>query len=283
MILAGLGCTPVLAEHVEVEAVTVLRHADEVDVSGVLAGHGPIAGHFALASGTVHAVLSGAVGQAWIEVDPHGPGAVPASGTAEDSGHRLEVVAEVVDGAATSWAVLDGQVFDLGDAAGAATARQALAQTSLGQTLQRWLPFRDKVPARLAEAASVFDLAALCGPALCAQPAVHRLRVDRVPPGALEGDTVGLGTTCSDWVRCPGQAPVCVTDDHDAAWGFCTRSCVVDDDCVQAEATGTCTLDVVDIPGVDHGVRSCELPCEADLDCPGLLMCGDRQRCGPAQ
>ena len=143
----------------------------------------------------------------------------------------------------------------------------------IGPALRDVAPYRDAVVSRLAEAAPLFVAVGLFQPfAGAAWPALDDPR-DVDPPGHLAGDVVGLGMTCSSQIRCPNEAPFCVTVDHARTYGFCTRACLSDAACTVAGGVGRCALSVRDIPDVASSVLACRVDCLADA-CPGLLACG---------
>ena len=133
-------------------------------------------------------------------------------------------------------------------------------------------PYRTAIEARLAEAAPVLVAVGLfqawpdgIEPAW---PSLDDPR-DLDPPGHLDGDLVDLGMTCSEMIRCPDSAPYCVTVDHGATFGVCTRACASDATC---GVHGRCAQPVVDIPDVSDVVLTCAIDCAAGA-CPGLLAC----------
>jgi hypothetical protein len=148
----------------------------------------------------------------------------------------------------------------------------SLATGPIAPALAAVAPYRTAIEARLAEAA----------PALVAVglfqawpdgveppwPVLDDPR-DREPPGHLAGDLVGVGMTCSAAIRCPNSAPYCVTIDHGATFGVCTRACASDAAC---GSDGRCAQPVVDIPDVSDSVLTCAIDCAAGA-CPGLLAC----------
>jgi hypothetical protein len=133
-------------------------------------------------------------------------------------------------------------------------------------------PYREAIEARLSEAAPVFVVVGLFQAwpdgVEPAWPVLDDPR-DRDPPGHLAGDLVGLGMTCSAAIRCPDSAPYCVTVDHGATFGVCTRACASDAACGDDRR---CAQPVVDIPDVSDSVLTCEIDCAAAA-CPGLLAC----------
>jgi len=149
-----------------------------------------------------------------------------------------------------------------------------LAAGPISAALREVAPYRDAVVARLAEAAPVFVAIGLFESSSggAAWPALDDPR-DLEPPGRLADDVVGLGMTCSSQIRCPNQAPFCVTVDHTRTYGFCTRACLSDAACAVDGGVGRCALSVRDIPDVAVAVLACRVDCLADA-CPGLLACG---------
>jgi len=148
----------------------------------------------------------------------------------------------------------------------------SLAAGPIAPALAAVAPYRTAIEARLAEAAPAFAAVGLFQAwpdgVEPAWPALDDPR-DVDPPGHLAGDVVGIGMTCSAGIRCPSSAPFCVTVDHGAAFGVCTRACASDAAC---GAHGRCVQPVVDIPDVAGAVLTCALDCTAAA-CPGLLAC----------
>jgi hypothetical protein len=147
-----------------------------------------------------------------------------------------------------------------------------LADGPIAPALAAVAPYRTAIEAHLAEAAPALVAVGLFQPwpdgVEPAWPGLDDPR-DLDPPGHLAGDLVGLGMTCSEMIRCPSSAPYCVSVDHGATFGVCTRACASDDAC---GAHGRCAQPVVDIPDVTDAVLTCQIDCAAGA-CPGLLAC----------
>lgn len=214
-----------------------------------------------------------------LELLATGPG-VPVSGVlrAEAAGGAAELT--VRNGRAL---LASGDRPSLTDARERDAARGALAGTPLAALLAALAPYRAAMLARLAEAAPLVPVIGLFqawpdG----VEPAWPRLvdPRDLQPPGLLDGDRIGVGMTCSPQIRCPDSAPFCVSQDHDAPFGFCTRACGEEADCESEGAPGgaRCGLVVVDVPRVAEPVTMCRIDCAgggATADrCPALLACG---------
>jgi len=91
----------------------------------------------------------------------------------------------------------------------------------------------------------------------------------------------GYGSVCASFIRCPPDAPICVTRTHDEVYGYCTRLCGDLFDCVTDAAVYGCVAFVTDIPGVDGGAFGCGFDC---LGCPAGFACGaGTQLCFPRQ
>ncbi len=152
----------------------------------------------------------------------------------------------------------------------------ALSGTALSTVFQRMLPFRTAVRAHMAQSTAVFEFAALALPASVTGavdwPADHLEPADVNPPGLLAGDTIGLGMTCSTQIECPNSAPYCTTQNETQARGFCSRSCLNDDDCATSMGRGVCQLQITDVPNVMGAVQVCAIEC-ASAACPALLTC----------
>jgi hypothetical protein len=191
-----------------------------------------------------------------------------ATGEASSGPQRLTVESGLSDAMVTWTATLDSQRYELlGDTR--RDCADALSPTPLGGALGRLLQLHDAVTGKMAETRGLFELALLSTP----DDVYPSQATDTEPPiGILPGDTPALGMTCSEDIQCPASAPFCVTANHDERFGSCTRSCVLDDDCLSTRGRGHCGSLVGDIPGV-HPIRMCELSCGADLACPGLLQC----------
>jgi hypothetical protein len=204
-----------------------------------------------------------------IELAATGPG-VPVTGKlrVEDAAAargELEVRNGRLLGGALRPSISDPVEHDL--------AHAALLDGPIVAHLAKVAPYRIAIVARLAEAAPLFDVVGLFQPwPAGVEPAWPQLDDPRdlEPPGHLASDVVGLGMTCSPQIRCPNSAPFCVSVDHAAAFGFCTRACADDLDC--GPSGGRCSLSVVDIPDVPTAVTTCQLDCSAAA-CPGLLRC----------
>jgi hypothetical protein len=222
-----------------------------------------------------------------------GPG-VPVSGAlrAEAAGVAAELV--VRNGRAL---LASGDRPSLTDAREHDHAHRALAGTPLLPLLTALAPYREAMLARLAEAAPLVPALGLFqawpdG----VEPVWPQLTDPRDldPPGLLDGDRIGVGMTCSPQIRCPDSAPFCVSQDHDAPYGFCTRACGGDADCRGEAGTSLarCGLAVVDVPAVAEPVTMCRIDCAASdqssdqssarASCPALLACrGSDAMCWP--
>lgn len=169
---------------------------------------------------------------------------------------------------------LDGTPYQLWVPAERAALADALAASGLATPLRTVLPYHRHVRAWMAEAAAVFAVAALAEPTTTLEPSSWPAitTADQLdPPGKLAGDSPGLGMTCSTEIRCPPDAPICVTATHEQHYGFCTRACLEHAECERGR--GQCGLAVTDIPGVPDGMTTCYLTCAGDGSCPGLLRC----------
>lgn len=90
--------------------------------------------------------------------------------------------------------------------------------------------------------------------------------------------SVSLGGTCSAFIDCAGGT--CLSSSHALTYGFCSRACSSDDDCVTADARGACDTLALDIPGIGAAL-TCSFHCG---DCPASLHCDDRSGlCVPRQ
>jgi hypothetical protein len=164
----------------------------------------------------------------------------------------------------------EGRVYPLATERDAAV--EALAPGPLGEAFRALAPFRGAILGHLAEAEPLFLSIGLFQrwpdgeePPWPSSPDPR----DAEPPGHLDGDIVGLGMTCSSAIRCPSDAPYCVSATHESTYGFCTRACTSDAQC--GAPNGRCTLTVSDIPDVPGAIAGCALDCTAP--CPGLLTC----------
>jgi hypothetical protein len=180
-----------------------------------------------------------------------------------------------------------GRAFELSRASERSALAAELGAAPLGIALRELVPFHAKVRALMAETRPVFIVAALADAALGFEPAAwprHEDALDLDPPGMLDGDQPGLGMTCASSIRCPGDAPTCVTEDHQQTYGFCSRTCSDDRDC---EGGAICGLMVGDVPGVSGELAMCYVPCPGS--CPRLLSCvgafgaPSASVCAPAQ
>lgn len=197
-----------------------------------------------------------------------GPG-VPVTATVRAAaGDRPEVVLEIRNDLVT----LDGVTYRLGLWPERNQVVAALAGGPIAPALRMLAPYREAIASRLAEAGPAFAVVGLFqvwpDGVEPAWPALDDPR-DVAPPGHLDGDLVGLGMTCSTAIRCPNSAPFCVTVDHGATYGVCTRACAADAAC---GGLGRCAQPVIDIPDVPGVVLTCEIDCAAGA-CPGLLAC----------
>lgn len=209
----------------------------------------------------------------------------PAGWARDDGGAGLELAGAA---SASAWrARYAGRAFELGRASDREALAAELGAAPLGSALRELVPFHAKVRALMAETRPVFTVAALADAALGFDPAAWPRHVDALdlePPGMLGGDRPGLGMTCATSIRCAGDAPICVTEDHAQTFGFCSRTCIDDADC---GGGAICGLMVGDIPGVSGTLRMCYVPCPGR--CPGLLACVGRfgapspSVCGPLQ
>ncbi|HEU4731263.1 MAG TPA: hypothetical protein VFT22_25390 [Kofleriaceae bacterium] len=217
-----------------------------------------------------HVVLNAIAGDRTLAIDAvaSGPG-VPITATlramlAGDDSAELEIRNDLV---------VDGDVaYRLGEWRERNLVVAQLAAGPIAPALAAVAPYRTAIEAHLAEAAPALVAVGLFQAwpdgVEPAWPALDDPR-DLDPPGHLDGDVVGLGMTCSEHIRCPSSAPYCVTVDHAAAFGICTRACASDAAC---GPSGRCAQPVDDIPDVSGTVLTCELTC-ADGACPGLLAC----------
>ena len=173
-------------------------------------------------------------------------------------------------------AQLDGVDYRLWRDDDRAALAQALAPTALGGELAAALPYHRHARAWMAETRALFAIAALAVAGTDDDPRswpIVETDLDRDPPGLRPGDRPGLGMTCSTEIRCPGDAPICVTESHEQVHGFCTRACLDDRECDDGGG-GRCGLAITDVPGVSAGLTGCYLPCGgAVADCPALLAC----------
>ena len=194
------------------------------------------------------------------------------------TGPGVPVTAVVTVGAATfavrnDLVVIDDVTYRLGVWQERNQVVAVLAAGPIGPALVALAPYRTAIEAHLAEAAPVFAVVALFQAwpdgVEPPWPALDDPR-DVEPPGHLAGDLVGLGMTCATHIRCPSSAPFCVTVDHGATYGVCTRACASDAAC--AIAGGRCAQPVIDIPDVPGAVLTCDIACVAGA-CPGLLAC----------
>jgi hypothetical protein len=167
---------------------------------------------------------------------------------------------------------LDDATYRLGTWQERNLVAASIAAGPIAPALRALAPYREAIEARLAEAAPAFAVVGLFQAwpegTEPAWPVVADPR-DLAPPGHLAGDVLGVGMTCSTAVRCPNSAPYCVTVDHEARFGVCTRACASDAAC---GPQGRCSQPVIDIPDVTEPVLTCEIDC-ATTACPGLLAC----------
>lgn len=279
LLVAGglLACTTEQPASDRPDPVLVTRVEDGVVIAGVL-GKRELDGRVELAGDRVRVDLWVGDDSLVIDVEARSLSTLPPAGTAEGGGARLEVESPIVEGEAHWTADLDGASWPVDHP----ELVEAVSSGPLGTLLAAWTPLRIKVGALLPEADTSFSVAGLChdGQLGCASlPAPHVVPGDLNPPGQLAGDVIGLGMTCSPSIRCPGQAPICVTADHATEYGMCTRACIADSDCSPQTGEGRCTLDVYDIPDVTGSVRSCDIDCDEDGGCPGLMTCDQDGRC----
>lgn len=216
-----------------------------------------------------HVVLAAVAGDAMLAIDAiaTGPG-VPITATVHATDGGASAALEIRNDLVTS----DDASYRLGEWRERNLVVDGLAAGPIGPALAVVAPYRTAIEAHLAEAAPALVAVGLFQTwpdgVEPAWPATGDPR-DVEPPGHLSGDVVGLGMTCSAQIRCPSSAPYCVTVDHEATFGICTRACASDAACGPA---GRCAQPVVDIPDVSGAVLTCELGC-TDGACPGLLAC----------
>jgi hypothetical protein len=262
-----VGCGTPSDDGVVVTEVLVERTDDRVTVTATRGAETARLAEFTLTDGGVTLAYDDGVRLDMRAALPR-PRPYRATGEAGSGSQRLTVESGIADGRVTWTATLDGQRYEL-LGGGRGDCAQALAPTPLGGAFAGLLRFNDAVTGKMAETRGLFELALLS------------TADDRLPPqatgtespiGMLSGDTPALGMTCSEDIQCPASAPYCVTADHTERFGICTRSCVLDADCVSARGRGRCGSLVGDVPGV-YPIRMCELACGSDLACPGLLRC----------
>lgn len=82
----------------------------------------------------------------------------------------------------------------------------------------------------------------------------------------------GFGAVCASFIKCPEDAPICVTETHDETWGYCTRVCVDLFDCVTDAGVTACRADITDVPDAGGTVRGCAFDCTAG-ECPAGFEC----------
>ncbi len=203
-----------------------------------------------------------------IEAAPTGPGVPITASVRVEAPDAAPAVLEIRNDLVT----LDGTTYRLGTWAERNLVVASIATGPLTSALRALAPYRAAIEARLSEAAPAFAVVGLfqAWPDGIEPPwpVIDDPR-DLAPPGQLGGDVRGVGMTCSTAIRCPNSAPYCVTVDHDAAFGVCTRACASDAACGPA---GRCSQPVIDIPDVTEPVLTCEIDCAAAA-CPGLLTC----------
>ncbi|HWU91242.1 MAG TPA: hypothetical protein VN253_28440 [Kofleriaceae bacterium] len=283
IVLASLSLLAACASEPLAEAVyTVERVEQRVLVRGALGDEELLrAGFEAQAAGIAVDVRSPA-GAFAIFVEQ--PARLYPTGWARDAGGAgLELA-----GSASAWrGQYAGRTFELSTATDREALAAELGAAPLGDVLRELVPFHAKVRALMAETRSVFTVAALADAALGFEPGAWPRHVDALdlePPGMLAGDQPGLGMTCATSIRCAGDAPICVTEDHQQTFGFCSRTCLDDGDCGDG---AVCGLMVGDVPGVSGELRMCYVPCPGS--CPRLLQCVGRfgapaaSVCGPVQ
>lgn len=211
-----------------------------------------------------------------MSVESVGATILKPAGTANSAAAELSAEGGVEAGALRWRARFGSQEYDALEPSSRNQLARALAATDLGAALLDLLRMRTKVRARMAEARSAMELAALAVPIDAAGedlPAELRGADDLQPPGMLTGDTPALGMTCATSIKCPGSAPYCVTPSHAVPFGVCNRSCLDADDCTAPRAVGRCSVDVGDVPGLSGSLRMCDLRCGAQQTCPYLLTC----------
>ena len=92
---------------------------------------------------------------------------------------------------------------------------------------------------------------------------------------------LGFGGTCADSIKCPDDAPICVTPTHDEEYGFCSRECSTDLRCQSPMGDAFCSIVVTDIPGIEGSLQMCAFECS---HCPANLYCHpERNKCVPPQ
>lgn len=82
----------------------------------------------------------------------------------------------------------------------------------------------------------------------------------------------GFGGVCASFLKCPEDAPICATANHSETFGYCTRQCEDLFGCRTDAGITKCDVEVVDVPGVDGGVRACAFDCSG---CPVGFECRD--------
>lgn len=262
--------------------ITVSREAARVTVRSALGDEELWRADFEAQPAGIAVEVRAAAGAASLQVAQATP-LYPAGFARGEDGAALELTV-----AGSAWrGRYAGRDFALGRASEREALAAELGAAPLGIALRALVPFHAKVRALMAETRPVFTAAALADAALGFDPDAwprHTDALDLDPPGMLDGDRPGLGMTCSTKIRCPGDAPICVTEDHAQERGFCSRTCTDDADCGDG---AICGLSVGDIPGVEGALRMCYVPCPGS--CPQLLQCVGRfgapaaSVCGPAQ
>ncbi len=82
----------------------------------------------------------------------------------------------------------------------------------------------------------------------------------------------GFGGVCASFIKCPDEAPICVTVNHMETYGFCTMTCSDLFDCLSDAGVTACGAEIIDVPGVDGSVRGCSFDCSAS-GCPAGFTC----------
>lgn len=264
---AAISCAAACAAEPAAELVyTVERAEQRVVVRGVRGDDELLYAGFEARPAGVAVDVRSEVGELAMFVEP--PTLLYPTGWARD---ELGAGLELVMVAGTWRGRYAGRELELGLASERTALAAELGASPLGAALRELVPFHAKVRALMAETRWVFTVAALADAALGLDPAAwprHEDALDLDPPGMLAGDQPGLGMTCATSIRCPGEAPICVTEDHAQTRGFCSRTCSDDRDCSDGSI---CGLVVGDVPGVSGSLRMCYVPCPGS--CPRLLSC----------
>ncbi len=263
---ARFGAVTVERTGARVEVVGRIGSATTLDISFTLSDSRILVGFADYTRGT----------QMSMSVESAAATILKPGGSAATMAAELAVEGGVEAGAPRWHARLGMEEYDPLEAGSRNRLARALAATDLGAALLDLLRVRTKVRARMAEARSAMELAALATPVDDSGenlPAELKDADDLRPPGMLAGDTPGLGMTCASSIKCSGSAPYCVTPSHAVRYGVCNRACLDGDDCNAPGVTGRCSVDVGDVPGVSGSLRMCDLRCGAQQSCPYLLTC----------